>query len=152
MGTHYKGAEQEERALNVFIKLMRASESLTSRINRHLTSRNITVSQFGILETLYHLGPLNQCDIARKILRSGGNITFVIDNLEKSGLVRRERGKDDRRFFKVHLTEDGERLISELFPEVLKIIVNGMETLSNLEQETLGGLCRKLGLKQRENR
>ena len=52
----------------------------------------------------------------------------------------------------MHLTEDGERLISELFPEVLKIIVNGMETLSNLEQETLGGLCRKLGLKQRENR
>ena len=93
MGTHYKGAEQEERALNVFIKLMRASESLTSRINRHLISRNITVSQFGILETLYHLGPLNQCDIARKILRSGGNITFVIDNLEKSGLVRRGKRK-----------------------------------------------------------
>ncbi|NUO15561.1 MAG: MarR family transcriptional regulator, partial [Planctomycetaceae bacterium] len=88
MPTHYQGSESEVRALNVYIKLMRASESVTARLSAFLQStEGLTVSQFGILEALYHLGPLNQSQIGEKMLKSGGNITTVIDNLEKRGLV-----------------------------------------------------------------
>lgn len=51
-----------------------------------------------MLEALYHKGPLCKRDIAAKILKSTGNITLLIDNLEKNGLVRRERDNEDRRF------------------------------------------------------
>ncbi len=87
MGTHYDGSESEVKTLNAFIKLMRASESINNRLNRHLAEQDLTVSQFGVLEALLHLGPLNQKSLAEKLLKSGGNITLVIDNLEKSGWV-----------------------------------------------------------------
>ena len=51
------------RALNTYTKLMRAAESITARTHRHLSSKGLTISQFGVLEALYHLGPLSQKEI-----------------------------------------------------------------------------------------
>jgi len=135
------------RALNTYTKLMRAAESVTGRTSGHMTQAGLTVSQFGVLEALYHKGPLCQRDIAAKILKSSGNMTLVIDNLEKSGLVQRRRDTDDRRFYTVHLTEAGSRLIAETFRAVEAAIVANMSVLSADEQEMLGTLCKKLGLK-----
>ena len=57
MPTHYKGTEEERRALDVFIKLMRAAESVADRTGGPMAAAGLTPSQFGVLETLYHLGP-----------------------------------------------------------------------------------------------
>ncbi|MCM0084137.1 MarR family transcriptional regulator [Geomonas sp. Red32] len=135
------------RALNTYTKLMRAAESVTARTSRVMTGANLTVSQFGVLEALFHKGPLCQRDIAAKILKSTGNMTLVIDNLEKSGLVRRVRDTEDRRFLTIHLTEAGTGLITRVFADVEAAIVAEMSILSEEEQETLGELCKKLGLK-----
>ena len=134
--------------LNTYTKLMRAAESVTVRVNRSLAPFNLTISQFGVLEALYHKGPLCQRDIAAKILKSTGNITLVIDNLEKRGLVRRERASDDRRYLTVHLTDEGSAVIAEAFGRVEAAIVADMATLTEQEQELLGNLCKKLGLKK----
>lgn len=134
-------------ALNTYTKLMRAAESATSRGSKVMAAAGLTISQFGVLEALYHKGPLCQRDIALKILKSTGNITLVIDNLEKNGLVRRERDTKDRRFFTVHLTEAGTTLIASVFADVEAAIVADFAVLSTEEQETLGRLCKKLGLK-----
>lgn len=134
-------------ALNTYTKLMRAAESATGRTSKMMVAAGLTISQFGVLEALYHKGPLCQRDIAAKILKSSGNITLVIDNLEKSGLVRRERDSEDRRYLTVHLTEAGTALIARVFAQVQAAIVAEMSTLTANEQETLGSLCKKLGLK-----
>lgn len=134
-------------ALNSYTKLMRAAESVTSRTSRPMAAAGLTISQFGVLEALLHKGPLCQRDIAAKILKSTGNITMVIDNLEKQGLVRRERDMEDRRYLTVHLTEKGTTLINKVFADVEASIVVEMSALSAEEQEQLGSLCKKLGLK-----
>ena len=149
MGTAYKGNEKEVRALNSYIKLMRAAETITSRLNRNLASADLTVSQFGVLEALFHKGALCQRDIAKKILKSTGNITMVIDNLEKRGLVKRERGAEDRSFITIHLTEKGTQLIAEIFPRHAAAITGEMGALTAEEQADLSRLCRKLGLKEK---
>jgi MarR family 2-MHQ and catechol resistance regulon transcriptional repressor len=145
MPTHHKGTAIEVRALNAFIKLTRATESLMSRLFRRGTADPLTISQFGVMETLYHLGPLCQGELSGKLLRSGGNITLVIDNLEKQGLVRRERDLEDRRLVRVSLTSKGTELISEIFPKHIASIVEEMQALTPEEQEQLGELCKKLG-------
>ena len=146
MGTHYKGTKEEETALNTYIKLVRAVDSLSSRINKNLRKSNLTESQFGILEALYHIGPLRQRDLAEKILKTGGNITMVVDNLEKRGLVKREKGKEDRRTFSVVLTEQGNSLIGKIFPEHLSSVVAEMKKLSYKDQNRLQEFCKILGL------
>jgi len=148
MGTRYHGTEKEVRALDTYIKLIRAADSVSSRIHRHLDETNLTITQFGVLEALYHLGSMYQRDLAAKLLKSGGNITLVIDNLEKRSLVKREREPDDRRCIRVNLTESGKQLISRIFPAHVAAVVAEMATLSMPEQEELGRLCRRLGKKE----
>lgn len=136
------------RALNTYTKLMRAAESVTSRVSRFMAAANLTISQFGVLEALHHKGPLCQRDIGAKILKSTGNITLVIDNLEKHGFVRRERNTDDRRYFTVYLTQTGSELIGRVFADVEAAIVAEMSILSENDQELLGDLCKKLGARR----
>ena len=145
MQSPYRGNKQEARALNTYVKLMRAAESVTVRIHRHLSDTGLTISQFAVLEALYQLGPLSQREIGEKILRSSGNITMVIDNLEKNGLVKRKRNKADRRFFIVHLTAKGFSLINKIFPPHAAVIAKDLGILTAAEQDALGRLCKKLG-------
>ena len=148
MRQRYRGNQKETRALKTYVKLMRAAESMTARTHRHLSSTGLTISQFAVLEALYQLGPLSQREIGKKILRSSGNITMVIDNLEKNGLVRRERHEADRRFFIVHLTDKGYHLINKIFPPHAAVIAKDLGVLTAAEQDALARLCKKLGLSE----
>jgi MarR family transcriptional regulator, 2-MHQ and catechol-resistance regulon repressor len=145
MPTHYQGDAETVRALNAYINLIRAADSVASGTAAQLASHGLTVGQFGLLEALLHLGPLCQHALAAKLLRSGGNTTLVVDNLEKHGWVRRERQKDDRRMVRIHLTPQGRRLIERVFPEHARAVVRQMSRLKPAEQETLRRLARKLG-------
>ena len=145
MGTRYKGSKEEITALDIAIKLVRAAESLISKASLNLSRYNITLSQFGILDAIYHLGPLTQKSLGEKILKSGGNITHVVDNLERRALVKRHRGKNDRRNFEIHLTKKGEKLITKVLPEQVKMIKNELGVLSQEESETFQRLCKKIG-------
>jgi MarR family transcriptional regulator, 2-MHQ and catechol-resistance regulon repressor len=145
MGTHFKGTTTEVRALDAYIKLMRASGSVASRLERRLLGLGLTENQFGVLETLFHLGPMYQREIGQKLFVSGANITMLIDNLEKRSLVRRQRSTSDRRYIAVHLTDEGRALIESIFPDHVTAIVELFSALSSGEQETLGALCKKLG-------
>jgi len=148
MGTHYKGSKKEKRALDTYIKLMRAADTINSAVNLSLSKFGLTESQFNVLDALYHLGPLSQKELGNKLLKSGGNITMVIDNLEKDAFVERKRGKEDRRIFFVHLTTEGKEKLGETLPEQVKIITNVMNRLSKTEQIELQRLCKKIGLRK----
>jgi MarR family transcriptional regulator, 2-MHQ and catechol-resistance regulon repressor len=145
MPTHHRGTEVEVRTLNAFINLVRAADSVGARLASKLEASGLTTAQFGVLEAIYHLGPLCQKTVARKLLRSGGNVTVVVDNLEKHGLVRRRRQANDRRMVEIHLTPKGRALIEQVFPRHLQEVVKEFSVLSAEEQEELRRLCRKLG-------
>jgi MarR family 2-MHQ and catechol resistance regulon transcriptional repressor len=145
MPTHYQGSEKERRALNAFIKLTRAAEAINDCVNAHLREYKLTVSQFGVLEAIYHLGPMQTGELGQKILKSSGNMTLVIDNLEKRGLVRRQQRADDRRCIDIHLTAEGEKLIEEIMPQHVAGVVETFSLLTPEEQDQLGDLCRRLG-------
>jgi MarR family 2-MHQ and catechol resistance regulon transcriptional repressor len=146
VGTRYHGTARETRALDAYIKLMRAADSVTDRAHRHLASTGLTISQFGVLEALLHLGPLTQGVLAKKLLKSGANMTTVVGNLERRGLVRRRRGGANRRFVTVSLTPSGRRSIAGVFPRHVASIVSAFRVLSPRDQERLGSYCRRLGL------
>lgn len=141
----YKGPKKEALALETFVKLMRSSNTISSEVNNYLARNKLTMSQFGVLEALYHVGPMYQRDLAEKILKTTGNITTVIDNLEKRKLVERQREMKDRRYFKVVLTPSGKRLTKKVFPDYAAQIEKSMNRLTMTEQKELARLCKKLG-------
>ena len=144
MGTHHKGPKPEVLALDAYIKLMRAADSVTARAHAVLPA-GVTLTQFAALEALFHLGALCQSDLATKLLKSGGNLTLVVDNLERDGLVLRTRDAADRRFVKVDLTPKGRRFIGALFPKVAVSLTREFAVLSNRDQLALARICKRLG-------
>lgn len=145
MGTHHQGPPAEIAALDAYIKLMRAAESVTARTHVALPP-GLTLTQFAALEALFHRGPLFQSELATKLLKSGGNLTLVVANLERDGFVTRERTPADRRFVKVALTPKGRRLIGALFPKIAAGVTREFSALTLREQSTLARLCKRVGL------
>ncbi|HUR37518.1 MAG TPA: MarR family transcriptional regulator [Terriglobales bacterium] len=145
MPTHFQGTADEVRALDLLIKLSRAASSLGQRLESPLEASGLTASQFGVLEALWHLGPLCLTDLAKKLLKTGGNLTLVVRNLEREGLVKRTRSKQDLRYFQVALTAKGEKTIRKVFPQHLRRLVESVKTLQSAEQQELARLCKKLG-------
>jgi MarR family transcriptional regulator, 2-MHQ and catechol-resistance regulon repressor len=148
MATRYQGRPEAVRALDAYIRLMRGANSVLSRLVRRLLALGLTENQFGVLEILLHLGSLSPGELKTKLLTTGGNITMILDNLEKRGLVHRERHRDDKRRLTVRLTAEGRRRIERIFPGHVEAIVAEMSILTAAEQETLGRLCRRLGLRK----
>ena len=149
MPTHYQGDSKSVLALDTFIKFTRAANAVENRLFQQDLLEGLTPSQFGVLETIYHLGPMRQGEVSSKLLRSTGNMTLVLDNLEARSLVRRERNPEDRRSLTIHLTETGEKMIQRIFPLMAAAITAEFDVLSAEEQSTLGNLTRKLGKKER---
>lgn len=136
------------RALKGFVALQRAADSVEAATQAEIAKAGLTQSQFGVLEALLHLGPLCAAELSKKILRSKGNLTLVVVNLERDGLVRRDRDAEDARIRTVTLTEKGRRLVAGMFPRHAALIAKAMGALTKDEQEELRRLCRKLGLAQ----
>lgn len=146
MATHHKGPAREVRALDAFIKLMRAADTVARRLEQSLADEGLTLAQLGVLEALLHLGPMNQATLGAKLLRSKANMTQLLCQLEDDGLVKRERSELDRRAIELSLTRAGRARIERVFPRHAARIAELFAALSPDEQARLGALCRKLGL------
>jgi MarR family 2-MHQ and catechol resistance regulon transcriptional repressor len=134
-----------ESAVSAYVKLIRASRAVLTRIEPRLAGTCLTVTQLGVLEAVLHKGPMTQRELGRRVLSSAGNMTDVIDKLEGRGLLRRARFPEDRRSVRVELTPAGKSLIEALFPDHARDIAAAMGALTPVEMEQLNDLLRKLG-------
>ncbi len=149
MPTHYAGDPEEVLALDTWIKLNRSVDALVAKVNESGTMGGLTPTQFAVVEALYHLGPLSQCQLAARVFKSSGNMTLVVDNLEKLGLVRRQPDPNDRRVSIVSLTPHGDQTVRGIFPKHAATIKGLFEVLAPKDQRILGELLRKLGKQER---
>ena len=140
-----KYGHKADIALTMWVKLARASAVFSHKTAEHIRTCGLTVGQFGVLEILNHKGPLTLGELCRKSLVSGGNMTVVVDNLERDGLVHRSRSEDDRRVIHVRLTRRGESLIRRIFPDHAEFVARLAGALTQDEQVRLGTLLKKLG-------
>ena len=143
MPTHFEGTGEERLALDLFIKLNRASASVLRATADSLREGALTGIQFGVLDALYHLGPMPVGEVAKKHLCSQNSMCSVIDTMERTGLVTRERDREDRRVVRVALTDRGREAFASTWPGHLKAIVDTMSVLSTEERTELNRLLRK---------
>lgn len=137
------GAEAVEAAAT-WIKLCRAQLAVSARIFRRLPART-SLAQFAVLEALDYLGPMYQREISEKILKSTGNVTVVVDGLERAGLAVRRRLEEDRRKMVVEITDEGRRWLNEILPIYMRALAEEFSVLTSEEKAELGRLCRMLG-------
>lgn len=148
MPTKYRGSAEEVRALDTYIVLARAFSTLNARVHEPLAEADLTIGQFGVLEALCFCGPMRQNELARKVLCSAGNLSIVLNNLERRELVRRAHDTRDGRCTVVHVTELGKGLIRRLFPEHARRMAAEFNVLSQAELEALREMCLRLARRE----
>lgn len=138
-------SREEEESLRLWISLARCYATFSRAVACKVAEYDLTAPQFGVLEALYHLGPLSLGELAEKLLVTGGNVTYVMDRLESQGLVVRERSGNDRRVVRAHLTSKGRDTISGVFPGHVDFVRGLVESLDSDERNELRTLLKKLG-------
>ncbi len=132
-------------ALKLWVVLARAYDAVASRAAVDIARHGLTPAEFGVLEALYHKGPLLLGEVQRKVLISSGGITYVVDRLEQKGLVERQPSPNDRRARFAALTRSGKALMRKIFPEHAGHMKDVLSGLNVKEQRAATELLRKLG-------
>ncbi len=132
-------------ALDLWIVLARAFEAVRSQAEIDIRQYGLTPSEFGVLEALYHKGPMSLTELQQKILVTSGGMTYLIDQLEKKGHVTRKTAPTDRRACLASLSSKGRKLIARIFPPHAKKLEQILAGLSRAEQKTARTLLRQLG-------
>ncbi|WP_297632336.1 MarR family transcriptional regulator [uncultured Clostridium sp.] len=130
--------------LKALIALSRAEQKVHQKEYVTIKECGLTVSQFGVLEVLNHKGDLKICDIIEKVLGTSGNITVVIKNLEKDGLIKKYPDPEDKRAVLISITEKGKNIIDNMFPKHLENINNIFSVLTDEEKQDLIKIAKKL--------
>lgn len=137
--------EHEDTSLYLLVVLARAYNSVMAHSNRSIQSHGLNSTEFGVLDVLYHKGALPLQKIGEKVLISSGNITYVVDKLQKKNLLVRRASSEDRRVIYAELTEEGTRLFEHIFPEHIQRIKDAVGGLDEEEKRQVSALLRKLG-------
>ena len=146
-----KYGKKIDTALSMWVKLIRSYATFNKKNADHLKNFGITAAQYAVIECLGHLGPMMMGELCKKMLVSGGNMTVVVDNLEKDGLVERVPGEDDRRSILVRFTSKGKKVFDDSFARHAGYLTKMASVLTEQEQLDLGRLLKKLGVTLRED-
>lgn len=140
-----EGTESEALALKLLVVLLRATAAVQAHLHADVARSGLTMAEFGILEVLYHKGPLLLGEVQRRILVSSGGVTYLVDRLEQKGLVERRECPNDRRARYAALTADGAALIARIFPEHARRVEAALSGLGDEEKRDAIDLLRSLG-------
>ena len=109
--------QEEEDALKLFVVLNRAQESISKQAIKDIKKHGLNLTEFAVLELLYNKGSQPIQMIGKKVLLASSSITYVVDKLEKKELIERVACPKDRRVIYGQLTNEGEALMTKVFPQ-----------------------------------
>ncbi len=134
-----------DTALKLWVVLSRAHSALTAHAEADVARHGLSLAEFGALEALFNKGSLLVGELQRKVLKSSGGMTYVLDRLEDKGYVQRRPCETDRRAVYAELTDEGQALMERIFPGHAGSIEAAEEGLTPAEQEEAIALLKKLG-------
>lgn len=133
-----------DKAMKTWIQLFRSFNKIRAKESLYINSFDLTMNQFQVLEVLYHRGDLSVGAITTLTMSTPGNVTVVVRNLKRDGLISSISDIRDKRSSILSITQNGKDIIEKLFPTHAKNLESYFEALDDDEMETLFTLLRKL--------
>jgi len=137
--------ETSFREVMLWVRLAMTFNVLYHEIKMELSKEKLTVPQLDIISCLDRSKGLPLSELAERLLVTGGNITGIIDRLERDGYVYRERDTKDRRIVRALLTEKGFDLYKSFLPRYKEVMRKINSVLTTEERQQLQRLLKKLG-------
>jgi MarR family 2-MHQ and catechol resistance regulon transcriptional repressor len=143
------GGHERTATLQLVIALSRAFQALERGVRPQLAEYGLGLTEFAVLEVLYHKGVLPLGEIRDRILVTGASTTYVVKKLEDRGLMRRRTCDEDQRIVFGELTAKGRALIDEVFPVHVERLREVTAGLSVAQKREASQLLRRLSLHAR---
>ncbi|HMA03300.1 MAG TPA: MarR family transcriptional regulator [Gemmatimonadaceae bacterium] len=137
---------EQAAALKLWVVLNRAHEAVGELAKLDVDKSELSLTEFGVMEALYHKGALSAGEVSRRVLLRSGSLTYVIDKLVERGLIRRTVCETDKRRTYLQLTTTGAALMRKMWPGHAAAIAHAMEGLTLAEKRTAARLLKKMGL------
>ena len=135
----------DHSALRIWLRLLTCTQLIERRVRSGLREEfATTLPRFDLMAQLErHPEGLKMNELSRLLMVTGGNVTGVVNQLEKEGMVERLDEPADRRAFRIRLTRTGERTFAEMAHEHEEWVVGLLSGLSRREQDDLLRLLAK---------
>jgi DNA-binding MarR family transcriptional regulator len=130
-----------DRVLEATLYLYTESRRLTKELAR---SVDLTGPQLTVLKMLEGLGDLSLSELSERIRAQNSTVTGIIDRMEQAGLVARVRSTEDRRVFKIKLTDRGAKIARSIAVEPMEVFRGALESLSPGEVRDLLRILTKI--------
>lgn len=136
--------EETKKALETWEKLARVFNDFSKDNAKKIKAYGLTLPQFSIIETLGNLGSMKIGELNNSMIYNGGNMTLVLDQLEKMKYTRRTNSPTDRRAIIIELTDEGFKLFNKIYPDHAITIGERFARLNASEQIELETLLTRL--------
>ncbi len=127
-----------------WIALVRAEKAVIRALTRALAPLDLKLGQLDLLMNLYRHPGMSQHDVARRLLVGRSNITMLLPQMERQGLLRREGDAKDKRIIRLYLTPQGETLLMEALKVYSNLIERVMAQCSAAECDQIGDQMRRI--------
>ena len=134
-----------KRDLKTLTILFRTQATIERLIQEDVEKHNLSATEFGVLEALYHLGPLPVQSLTGKILIAASSMTYVISRLKEKGWIVQTPNVADKRVKEVSLTADGLERMKAIYPRHEQALRERFDRLTEAEEATLQTLLKKIG-------
>lgn len=135
-----------KQSLKALVVHLKANQFIKDAIRKDMLKHGLSMSEFMVLEVLYHKGPQTIQFIAKKVLLTSGTMTYVINQLEKKNKIIRSKSNKDLRISKISLSEKGKQLMDEVFGQHEKMIEDMFSPLSAKQLEQWIELNKLIGI------
>ena len=151
----FRAHADQHASLRLWLRLLSCTTRVEDKIRQKLReSFDITLPRFDLMAQLErHPDGLTMGELSRRMMVTGGNITTIVDQLEKEKLVAREVGVNDRRSFTVKLTQAGRDAFADMaiaHEAWVADLFEGLSVNQQTELYTLLGAMKKNLQKQEE--
>jgi len=134
----------KELSIGVWVRILRVYTVISTEIRKKVGKKGLTLPQLYVLTTIGLQGDMPLGKLGKELLVTKGNITTIVDHLERDEFVIRDQDKEDRRKMWVRLTPKGEQLFEEILSAYEKEFVPLMRCLSQEELKQLSLLLKKM--------
>jgi DNA-binding MarR family transcriptional regulator len=139
LGLDARVTDETHESLRLWLRLLTCSHLIENHVRKSLAARfKTTLPRFDLMAQLERVPEgLQMGELSRRMLVTGGNVTGIVDQLERAGLIVRTADPADRRAYLVKLTKEGRRLFGQMAIEHESWIVNLLSGIPKREQRTL---------------
>ena len=104
----------------------------------------VSPTQLNVIKLIDQLGELSLSELAMRLATQNATVTGIIDRMDEAGLVTRKQSPEDRRVWRVRLTERGQKIARNVEVGPWEILRRAVDALDRKKQQQLVALLREV--------